>query len=195
MNTKLKTAPSKMPITLEEAKNHLRLELDFTVDDEYIKTLISTATQTAEQFLHRRLITQTWYYYLNCWPGLTAIDIIFGRLQSVTSIKYKDTAGDETTWDSGNYIVNIDSDPGQIVLDYNKSWPTAALYPSNPITVEYVCGYGLAGSNVEANIIHAIKIIISNLYENRESEVISAGTLFELPTVLNLLTPFKIDWF
>jgi len=197
MNTKLKTAPVKMPVTLEEVKNHLRIELDYTTDDEYIKTLIKTATQTAEQFLHRRLITQTWYCYLGCWPLSNRLSIPFGQLQSVTSIKYKDTDGDETTWTASNYIVNVDSDPGQVVLAYDAVWPTETLYPSNPITIEYVCGYGTDESDVEDNIRHAIKIIISNLYETRESEGLGCGPVstFNLPTVNNLLTPFKVDWF
>ena len=118
----------------------------------------------------------------------------FGKLQSVTSIKYKDQAGSESTWDSGEYIVDIDSDPGNIVLDYNESFPTDYLYPSNPINIEFVCGYGLTGSDVEDNIKHAIKLGISDLYENREPNVITGGTasLFELPTFINLLLPFKL---
>ena len=197
MNIKTKTAPVKYPITLEEAKNHLNLDLDLTDDDDYIKTLIAAATQSAEQFLHRRLITQTWYLYLNKWWLFDRLVMPFGRLQSVTSIKYKDQDGDETTWDSSEYIVNIDSDPGEIILGYNESFPTDTLYPSNPITIEFICGYGLSGSDVEDNIKHAIKLIISDLYENREAIVITGGTasLFELPTIINLLTPFKIDWF
>jgi uncharacterized phiE125 gp8 family phage protein len=196
MNIKLKTAPVKYPVTLEDAKNHLRLELDLTTDDEYIKTLISVATQTAEQFLHRRLITQTWYLYLEGWWFNTLV-MPFGQLESVTSIKYKDTDGDESTWSSDEYIVNTDSDPGAITLGYSESFPTDVLYPSNPITIEFVCGYGTGGSDVEANIKHAIKLLISDLYENRETVVISGGSvsLFELPTVINLLTPFKINWF
>lgn len=196
MNFKLKTGPEKKPIGLEEAKNHLNIELDDTPDDDYIKTLISVATQSAEQFLHRRLITQTLYLYLDGW-WFNCLTMPFGRLQSVTSIKYKDQDGTEAEWDSSNYIVNADSDPGEIVLGYEKCFPTETLYPSNPITIEFICGYGLSGSDVEDNIKHAIKLLISDFYENRETVVITGGSaqLIELPTVTALLTPFKIDWF
>jgi len=158
-----------MPISLGEAKNHLNIELDDTDNNDYIKTLILTATQSAEQYLHRRLITQTWYLYLEGW-WCNGLEMPFGRLQSVTSIKYKDTDGDSTTWDTANYIVDADSDPGEIVLGYEKTFPTTTLYPSNPITIEFVCGYGLNGSDIEPNILHAIKLTISDLYENRETE-------------------------
>ena len=193
MKIKLKTAPVKYPISLKEAKNHLRVGLDWTDDDEHIDTLISTATKSVEHFLHRRLITQTWYYYLMEWPDKSNIVLPFGKLQSVTSIKYKDDTGAELTWDSGEYIVDIDSDPGEVVLGYDEVYPTVTLYPSNPITIEFVCGYGTAGSDVESAIQHAIKLTISDLYENRETVVITGNVqLIELPTIKNLLTPFKI---
>lgn len=197
MKTKLKTAPEKYPISVKEAKEHLRVDLDFTEDDDYINALIQTATQTAEQFLHRRLITQTWYKYLECWPTEDRIIMPLGKLQSVTSLKYKDSDGDESTWTASNYIVDTNSDPGEIVLAYNGVWPTVTLYPSNPITIEFVCGYGTDGSDIEDNILHAIKVAISNMYENRESVVITGGSasLLELRTFVNLLTPFKLDWF
>jgi len=196
MKTKLKTAPIKYPITREEAKDHLRIDLDLTEDDTYIDTLIATATQQTEQFLHRRLITQTWYQYLECFPDTNIIKIPFGKLQSVTSLKYKDSDGDETTWTASNYIVDADSDPGEIVLGYEKVWPTATLYPSNPITIEFVCGYGLTGADVPSNIKHGIKLGISDLYENRENQVVvGSANLIELKTIRSLLTPFKIDWF
>lgn len=196
MKIKLKTAPVKYPISLKEAKNHLRVGLDWTDDDDYIDTLIASATQSVEQFLHRRLITQTWYYYLMEWPDKSNIVLPFGKLQSVTSIKYKDDTGAESTWDSGEYIVDIDSDPGEVVLGYDEVYPTVTLYPSNPITIEFVCGYGTPGSDVENAIRHAIKLTISDLYENRETMVITGGiSLIELPTIINLLTPFKIFGF
>lgn len=196
MKIKLKTAPVKYPISLKEAKSHLRVDLDWTDDDDYINTLIASATQSVEQFLHRRLITQTWYLYLMKWPDESNIVLPFGKLQSVTSIKYKDSAGDETTWGTDQYIVDTNSDPGEVVLDYEKVYPTVTLYPSNPITIEFVCGYGTAGSDIEDSIRHAIKLTISDLYENRETVVITGGiSLIELPTIINLLTPFKIFGF
>ena len=195
MKTRLKTKPVKYPVTMEEAKDHLNKDLDFTDDDSYIKTLIATSTQSAEQFLSRRLITQTWNLYLENWwywnqsYNNISLTIPFGRLQSVTSIKYKDQDGAETTWDAENYIVDTESDPGNIVLGYNKCFPTTCLYPSNPINIEFVCGYGLSGADVEDNIKHAIKLGISDLNENRETQIITGGaaSLFELPTFINLL--------
>jgi uncharacterized phiE125 gp8 family phage protein len=196
MKTVLKTAPAKYPITLKEAKEHLNIGLDWTEDDDHIETLIVAATDKAEQFLHRRLITQTWYAYYDVWPLGNSFLIPFGQLQDGTapSVKYTDIDGDQTTWSSDEWNVDTYSDPGKIMLEYGYHWPTVSLHPQNPIVIEFVCGYGLTGSTVPAMIRHAIKLIISDLYENRETIAIgNTGIGFiELPTVKALLLPFKI---
>ena len=190
MKATLKTAPEVYPITLNEAKKQCEIG-DETHHDDYVESLIKAATGRAEQYLHRRLITQTWTLYLDGWPVGTEIIIPFGKLASVTTIKYKDTDGDQTTLSSDDYIVDINTEPGRVVLGYQKSWPTTTLYPSNPIEIEFVCGYGDAGSDVESSILHAIKLDISDLFENRETEVY-LNNHFKLGTWEALLFPYKI---
>ena len=51
MKTVLKTAPVNDAVSVEEAKEHLRLILGDTTDDEYLKVLIDLATGKVEQFL------------------------------------------------------------------------------------------------------------------------------------------------
>lgn len=188
MKIVLKTAPVKYPVSLKEAKEHLRLEIGQTEEDDYISSLIAAATDKAEQFLHRRLITQTWYYYLEAWPAGDTIIMPFGKLQSVTSVKHKDEDGDESTWTASEYIVDTDTDPGEIILGYEESFPTETLYPNNAIKIEFVCGYGVNGSDVPDMIRHAMKLIISDLYENRETEIIGVISS-KLKTIENLLLP------
>lgn len=191
MIARLETAPVKYPVTLNEARKQCEIGTEQSEHDDYLNTLIAAATGQAEQYLHRRMITQTWKLYLEQWPCGSIIKLPFGRLQSVTSIKYKDVDGDETTWDSGEYIVDIQSEPGQIVLDYQEAWPTEELYPSNPIKIEFVCGYGLTGASVPAMIKHAMKLTISDLFENRETETYMPNH-FKLGTWEAMLFPYKL---
>ncbi len=168
MKTALKTKPEKYPVSFEQAIDHLNLTLGWTEDDEYIKTLIKAATKKAEQYLRRRLITQTWYAYYDAWPrGKDDIVLPFGQLQSVTSIKYTDTAASQTTWSDTEYNTDTDADPGRVTLEYGYTWPTVTLHPQNPIVIEFVCGYGDSGGDVEDMIKHAIKVMIDDLYNNR----------------------------
>lgn len=169
METKIKTAPIVEPVSLNELKDHLHIEHSDTDHDDYLDLLIKAVRGFIEEVLNRKLITQTWYLYLDDWPIINEyFEVPFGNLQSVTSIKYKGTNGAEVIWDSANYIVATEYDVGRIVLGHNKSWPTSVLYPSLPITVEFVCGYGNAGTTVSNSLLNGMKKIMSEMYVNRE---------------------------
>jgi len=189
MKTKLKTAPTDKPISRKEAKEHCRIILGNTDEDDYIDSLIDVAVARVEQFTRRRLITQTWYYYLNDWPCSDRIPMPYGNLQTVSSVKYTDSDGDQSTWTSSYYISDTDTDPGSIVLAYGETWPTATLYPSNPIEIEFICGYGDDDTDVPEPIRQAIKLHVSDLYENRES--VTLGTIVHKSNAIeSLLWPY-----
>ncbi len=163
METVLITAPQNYPVTLAEAKAHMNIAV--SDDDTYIRSLIATATDRAEQFTRRRLITQTWKAFFDEWPD-EYFDLPFGQLQSVTAVKYKDSNGDESTLSTDDYIVNTVSLRGRVVLGYGKSWPSTTLYPSNPISVEFVCGYFERGNEWEASTVYAENVYVQPSTEN-----------------------------
>ena len=191
METTLKTAPVAEPISLDEAKRHVRIDIDETDHDDYLQDLITVAREQVEMITWRKLVTQTWYAYLQDWPSGEYIELPFGKLQTVTAVKYTDVDAAESTWDSAEYIVGTDYQKGRITLANGYTWPNENLYPSNPIEVEFVCGYGLAVS-VPPQIKHAMKMIISELFENREISII--GTIQkEMDTVNNLLSDYRLN--
>ena len=183
--------PSIYPVSLQHAKEHMRLGLDFTDDDEYLKLLIATATAWVEQYCARKLIQQTWQVFYDKFPGEKFITVPFGQLSSVTHVKYTDSDEDTTTWTDTEYIVDTDSDPGRIVLEFGESWPSFTKYPSNPIEVQFVCGYGTTRADVPEPIRHALKLKIAELYEQREPFIV--GTIHtKLDTIANLLQDYRL---
>lgn len=165
---KLVTPPAIEPVSLEEAKAHIRQ--DSPADDAYITGLITEARETIENLARRALISQTWRLSLDRWPAVDYISLPRPPLASVTSLIYLDQAGDDTTWASSNYIVDSDSEPGRLVLAYNVSWPsTPTLYPVNPIQITYVAGYGDEAADVPAMWKKAILMLLGHWYENRET--------------------------
>ncbi len=190
----LKTAQSGLALSLAEAKTHLNIT--FATDDTLITAYIGAATQYCEQYCVRKLINQTWYLYLDEWPVGSFLEMPFGTLQSITSIKYYDVDDTEYTFSSGDYTVDTASVPGRVVLKYNETWPTESLRPDNPILIEYVTGYGAAQANIpDENIIHALKMMVAHFYENREPLYIStnSNTVTPLPMAVDaLLYPFRV---
>lgn len=161
MRVTLVTGPVYFPITLDEAKDHLNV--DHANDDPVIQAMIAVATNQVEQFTRRRLITQTWKYFLDDWPNVDHFYIPFGQLNSVTHVKYTDSDGDQSTWDSSTeYLVDTDSDPGRVVLAYSKTYPGDTLYPSLPIEIQFVCGYGAHTPHSISGATNATPIVLTD---------------------------------
>lgn len=187
----LNTAPAEEPLTLDEAKSHLRV--DFDSDDTYITQLIIGTRRYVENITNRSLITQTWEYYPEQWPSGNQISIPLPPLQSVTSVKYTDTDDAELTFDAAGYTVDIKSEPGRIVLNDGYSWPTVTLNATNPIQIIFACGYGDTSTVIPADIKAAMKLIISNYYENREPVIVGYSSVQTLPMAIDaLLANYRI---
>ena len=95
MRLRLKTPPSVEPVSLEEAKNYLKVET--ADDDTLISSLIKSARELIERYLRKALITQTWEMVLD--DGGSMVVIPRPPLQSVTSIKTIAEDGTETVED------------------------------------------------------------------------------------------------
>jgi len=192
METTLNTAPTKEPLTIDDVKRHLRIALDNDDENDYLTGLIDAARRYVEDYTWRKLITQTWYAYFDDWPAGEYLELPFGSLQSVTAVKYTDTDSSETTWSTDEYSVDTDSLRGRIVLEDGYTWPNEVLHPKNPIEVEFVCGYGDNASDVPMPIRHAMKIIIADLYENRETHLVGMS-FASMDTADNLLTMYRLN--
>lgn len=108
-------------------------------EDTLLQSYIAAAREYGESITRRAFATQTLELLLDYFP--TEIELPMPPLQSVTSIKYKDSAATETTIADTEYIVDTDSNIGKIVLAYGKTWPIFTAYPLNPIRVRFVSGY------------------------------------------------------
>jgi uncharacterized phiE125 gp8 family phage protein len=118
MPLKPNTPPSEEPVTLQEARIHLRLE---DGEDQYIENPITVARRHCESFQGRAYITQTFDLFLEAFPCGCIKDPL-PPLQEITFIKYKDCSGIIQTLDPSNYVVDVYSEPGLIFVAYGKSW-------------------------------------------------------------------------
>ncbi|MCI0420082.1 MAG: head-tail connector protein [Acidobacteria bacterium] len=162
------TGPITEPVTLADAKSHLRV--DTTDEDAYLSALIKAAREKLEQDMRRAFVQQIWEMFMDCFPD--EITIPLPPLVSVTSVKYLDTAGTEQTLATSEYVVDAKSEPGRIALAYGKSWPSTRD-TLNAVTVRFVAGYGAAGATnssqaVPEGIRQAIKFLVAHWYDNRE---------------------------
>lgn len=170
MRLKLKTAPAVEPITLDEAKLHLKV--DSADDNVLISALIETARQLAERETNRAFITQTWRMYLDYAPA--EIDIPKPPLQSVVAITVIDEEGAETVVGDTMYDVDAsENSPGRVKLKSGSAWPSHRGFAS--FIVEFKAGYGDAGTDIPEALKQGILQLLGHLYDNRGAEEIPKG--------------------
>jgi len=197
------TQPATEPVSLIEAKAHLRV--DHPEDDALISALISSARMHAETITRRALVTQQWKLVLDSFPPLepqgllssvlsarrSGFEIVLQHppLQAVNSVKYIDATGIQLTLASTEYIVDTVSEPARLTPAYGKSWPNTQTQ-INAVEVTFTCGYGSA-ETVPAGIKSWLLVRIGSLYEHREEvALLTRGSVAPLPFVDSLLDPF-----
>jgi uncharacterized phiE125 gp8 family phage protein len=156
------TEPVVEPVSLAEAKLHMRVEV--TEDDALIAGLITAAREHLESTSRPQLamLTQTWRYVADAWPTGDTLELRPWPLQSVTSIKYTSDAGVEATLASSNYVVDIYSEPGRVRLKSTATWPSTTLAALNGLVVEFVAGYGDTPGDLPQRLRQAVLLLVGH---------------------------------
>lgn len=225
MPSVLVSGPASEPVTLAEAKLHLRVETGMTDDDTLISALIVAARQVAETITRRALITQTWRLVLDQFPapGINVANANWYGPQwgnspgPLTSLRPDGKTGFEIylahdpvqTVDSITYT---DADGATQTLAANQykvdivSEP-ARIVPAygttwpatrneiNAVSVSYTAGYG-AAATVPEGIKSWIKMRVGAMYENREEVVTGRGIVaVDMPFIDGLLANYRVQSF
>lgn len=186
MNYSIATAPTTEPVTLADAKMHIKaITGDTTEDAAIITPLITAAREYCENITGKALVAQT----IEAYPDRFTNIIVLPRppVTSVTSIKYTDDDGTETTMDAGDYLV--DTVYGRVAIKTIPSFTPALL---NPIKITYSAGT----ASIPKTIRQAMLLLIGHWYDNREAVVVGAVTSVKLElAVKTLLNQNKVWWF
>ena len=204
MPMQLITPPAAEPVSLAEAKLHLRV--DFDEDDALSQALISAARQAAEMLTQRQLVTARWRMVLDSFPGCGLMGVPAGQtftlpghailipkspLQSVVEIRYLDMAGVSQVMPSAHYTVDKTCEPARITPVFGQIWPVA-LPQISAVSVTFDAGYGSA-ADVPEGLKSWIKLRLGSLYAHREEVASMArGRIDPLPFVDGLLDPYKV---
>lgn len=186
-------APATTPVSLADAKAHLRVEQSETHEDALITALVAAATDRLDGWygvLGRCLITQTWRFDFPSFPGGNCLRLPMGRAQSVV-VTYRDADGAEQTLPALEYSLIADAVGPAIVLKGGEVWPATAARP-DAVSVSGVLGYGNA-VDIPAPIKAAILLMVGDLY--RFTETATAGAVNEVPmsmTVDALIAPYRM---
>jgi uncharacterized phiE125 gp8 family phage protein len=155
------------PITVSEAKSHLRV--DTSADDTLITGYIKTAREWVEDYTDRALIAQRLVMTLDTFPEEIELPrppmVTIGTATAVTVTFVTGEAGGTATLATNAYRVDRDSTPGIIRTTYAGSWPSH-LIDKNSVTVSWWAGYG-SSLDVPQRVKSAMLMCVHELYENR----------------------------
>lgn len=184
MNLTQITGPTIEPLTLDEAREFLRISPDEHSEDALIAAMIYAARITLEAATNRAFITQTWQMGLDGFWTVTprrwvaGLDAFWGVIrlpksptQSVTSIQYVDTAGNTQTLATSFYQVDLLTKPARIAPAFGIVWPP--IRPVfNSVLITFKAGYGDQRDSIPEPLRIAMRILVSTMWENRESFVV-----------------------
>ena len=171
------------PVALEEAKAHLRVDVD--EDDNLIAGLLGAATFAAETFVQRRFVEQTVEWVLHHWHGGDIrLPIAPVTKDGVISVKYIDMSGAEQTLPASHYVVQSWGHSVRIIPSLGTVWPLVLRASPEPIVIQFRVGDSVdkIGPNVKA----AINLMLAHLYQNPESVVVGQLAV-ELPQSSQML--------
>lgn len=195
---KLVTAPARLPVYLAEAKAAARIDED--VEDAMLDAWITEATQFAEMYTGRALITQTWDFYFDAfpvssWTGDSYLEIPASPLQSVVSVGYLDVDEAEQVMPAADYRVDVVNEPGRVVLKTNKSWPQSATIGS-AVFIRAVVGYGAFPGDVPEVIRNWIREQVVYRHAVRTRSILGANGGIDMPAWMGIdaLSVYRAGW-
>lgn len=159
------TAPASEPVTLAEIKAHLKI-VNSSQDTE-LGLLITAARSHVETTLGRAMMATTLEGYLAAFPASGVIRLPVPPLASVTSVKYLDEDISEQTFSAESYHVEPQATEAKIRLADGASWPFTATHP-RAVRIRWIAGHDDV-ADVPPALKHAIKLLVSHWYYNREA--------------------------
>lgn len=189
MGLVLVTPATSEPVSLAQAKLHVRTDLDD--DDAAINDAIAAARQWVEERTGRQLLPATWRLTLNCQPAGCVVLHRAAPLISITSVTYTDTAGaTQTLAVTTGYRLDADRTPARLWPAYSTPWPYVREGPA-AFSVTFRSGYVDADAVPKA-LKQAMLLLVGHWYVNREA--IIAGQVMSTPTgVDSLIAPYKVE--
>jgi len=168
-------------VSLADMKEFLRVDHDD--EDTTITALLDTAVAHVSDYTNRHIGTAAnATFYLSHWrPAALA----FGPVVSVSQVVYDDTSGTQQTLDTSKWYIGRMAQDSTMI--YFRDVPDLEEYNALPIRITASCG-----GRAEANIEHAIRMLVAHWYENRRAVVTGTITAQIPMAVESLLNPMRV---
>jgi uncharacterized phiE125 gp8 family phage protein len=161
--------PTEEPLSLSEAKLHLRITHD--ADDDALQALIKAAREMCEGWTGLSLVTRTYAFTADGWDG-HPLELPMPPLQSVDEIAVYNANGEENIFDEDSYYAETAGRPGRVILKEAATPPQPGLAIGG-IEFRYTAGFG-AAATVPSSLKQGMLRLVAHLYMNRGDAIETA---------------------
>lgn len=193
MATVQTSAPAVEPITLAEAKAHLRI--DTADEDGLIQSLIMTSRLHIEIALGLALISQSWSCFFDRWPSMSgsrvgplqpsgaafvlanaatrnyfaadAVTLPISPVKSVDAIRVYAEDGTFFALPLAGFTVDLVSRHPRIIRKQGTDTPQPGRC-MNGLEIAVTCGFGATPADIPAPIRQALLLLVAHWYEHRD---------------------------
>lgn len=172
------TPAASLPVSVAEAKTHLRI--DHSEDDVLIESMIEAATGHLDGpngILGRGLITQVWSETFERFAPELPLRV--GPVSSISGVTYTDDDGQPQAAPGARLVTHMGS--AWAVPAVGEAWPSGRT-----VSVEYTVGSDTAPAPIKA----AILLHVGALYEHRESIAVDVPKVVPMAYEA-LITPYR----
>lgn len=155
------TAPAVEPVTLAEAKEHLKL--DHEGEDALIEGLIRAAREEVEAATGLALIDQNWRLTLDRIPVTKVVRIACHPIREILSVTAFGADGEGVLVDPATFMLDQHSRPARLWFSRRPE----ARRAMNGIEIDFVAGFGEAGPDVPDTLKRAILLLVAHWFEFR----------------------------
>lgn len=183
LSLKRTVEPACEPVALDEFK--LWAKITTTSDDAVCRMMISAARESAEAYLRRALITQTWQLNMDLvgdgldqilgdgvhelpitelYGGLPkVVNLPRAPIQSITSVTTYDLDNNSSVFPAANY--RLDAEGARFLVNFGYTWPSN-LRARDALQIIYVAGYGTT-KDIPRSIRAGIMMHAQRMYDER----------------------------
>lgn len=163
----VEVGPQVEPLTLEQVKLHLKVEED--ADDTLIENLIVAVREKTENYLNRKLVSQTIHQYFDSFDSFLKLSV--APVIEVLNIEYATETEDNKVLTADQFQLDDILEPCKIYPSAGGSFPEIKAGVINPIRVAYNAGYGTTADAIPKSIQLGMLLMCGDFYENRNDSV------------------------
>lgn len=176
------TEPAVEPVTLSEAKTHLRV--DGSAFDTEVESMISAAREAVENYTNRPWASAQWMLLYRAIPPAGGLLYYgFPSVESIASMTYLDGNSVEQSLTVGEFT--LDAERESIKGDWEAGLNLAITFIAGPDLSASPADY------VPKAIKQAILLYLTDMFEHRAAQ--SSAQIYDNPAAVALMQPWRVE--